>query len=467
VSHAVARLVVGIGDPERERRLLPGLAEAADLRIVERCLSADQLLETIAAGRADAALVAFDLHRLGSSALADLDASGIPRVLLVADLEAPRWQTVRGVVLSIDADVELVRRAIDAALHGESIVAQPAATAEASTDQAAAEMAPRTPASLGLIAVGSGPGSPGRTTIALNLATALGAVQPTVLVDADMSGPSLAAQLDADPTRNIYMVAHAEPDAPWEWDRAIDSEVQPLDRTRAPYADVLCGVPKPDMRGRMTRRFIERLLDALQRHYRYVIVDTGSELLGPEGAVHRATLALSQQVLLVCSSDLVGLWRARTTLGLLQTHLQIGTDRVALVVNRHDPRFHHARPEIEWALGAATACVVPYDNVGLQKALAAQRPVVLGRGPAARALLDLAERVHGGKLLLPPEPSEKRRVWQRLPTLRLRRPARNGTVTPPAAATVAPPERNGHTGHVVAAPTDRDEAPTPVEARTS
>lgn len=428
MSGPVVRVAVGIGDPERERRLLPSLAEAEDLRVVERCLSADQLLEIVGAARADVVLVAYDLHRLSSGSLADLDATGIPRVLLVPEMEDPRWQAAHGVVLPLEADGDLVRRGIDAALHGEAFAGSSSNRFEhrnghTATDKRELEEqvveASSQPQALSVIAIASGPGSPGRTTVALSLAAALGAVQPTVLVDADMAGPSLAAQLDADPTRNLYMVAHAEPEAAWEWDRAIQSEVQPLDRSRSPYADVLCGVPKPDMRGRITRRFLERLLDALQRRYRYVIVDVGSELLGAEGALHRAALGLSQQVLLVCSSDLVGLWRARTTLGLLQTHLQIGTERVGLIVNRHDARFHHGRTEIEWALGATTACIVPYDNVAAQKALAAQKPLVLGRGRAAKALLEFAERVHGGSVAMPVEPRRQRRL--KLPSLRLRR----------------------------------------------
>jgi MinD-like ATPase involved in chromosome partitioning or flagellar assembly len=424
------RVVVGLGDPERERRLLLALSGFDDIRIVERCLSADQLLDAIAGGRADLALLAFDLHRLGSGALSDLDSSRVPRVLLVRDPADARWETQRGVVLPLDADAALVRRAMDAAVRGEhflldgaavdtpppseDVAAHPSDVAEASTQLEA----------LSVIGLCSGPGSPGRTTVAINLAAALGAVVPTILVDADMTGPSVAAQLDADPTHNLYMVAHAEPDAAWEWDRAIQSEVQPLDRTRSPYVDLLCGLPKPEMRGRITRRFVERLVQSLQRRYRYVILDTGGELLGAEGAVHRAAIALAQQVLLVCSSDLVGLWRARTTLGLLQTYLQINPQRVALVVNRHDPRFHHGRTEIEWALKVSTACIVPYDHLGVERALAAQKPALLGRSTAGKALLDLAERIHGGEVILAPEPerADKRR-WPRLPALRQRRGA--------------------------------------------
>jgi MinD-like ATPase involved in chromosome partitioning or flagellar assembly len=425
------RVVVGLGDPERERRLLPALADDEDVRVVERCLSADQLLDAVAGGRVDLALVSYDLHRLGSSALADLDSSRVPRVLLVQDPNEPRWQTQRGVVLPLDADADLVRRAMVAALRGEQL-RMASGTSEAAppdAEDATGEAEPlghetATPAALSIIGLCSGPGSPGRTTVAINLAAALGAVVPTILVDADMTGPSVAAQLDADPTHNLYMVAHAEPEAAWEWDRAVQAEVQPLDRDRSPYADVLCGIPKPEMRGRITRQFIERLVGSLQRRYRYVVLDTGSELLGGDGAVHRAAIALAQQVLLVCSSDLVGLWRARTTLGLLQSHLQISPQRVALVVNRHDLRFHHGRTEIEWALGTSTASVVPYDHLGVERALAAQKPALLGRSSAGKALLDLAERVHGGKVVLAPEPERAdRRRWSRLPSLGARRSA--------------------------------------------
>ena len=427
---APLRVVVGLGDPERERRLLPALGDYEDIRIVERCLSADQLLDALSAGRADLALLAFDLHRLGSGALSDLDSSRVPRVLLVRDPDDPRWASQRGVVLSLDADADVVRRAMDAALRGEHFVLNGAATDAAVVERDPADarsseaVAHQPLEALSIISLCSGPGSPGRTTVAVNLAAALGAVVPTILVDADLSGPCIAAQLDADPTRNLYMVAHAEPEAAWEWDRAIQSEVQPLDRNRSPYADVLCGVPKPEMRGRITRRFVEWLVQSLQRRYRYIILDTGGELLGADGAVHRASISLAQQVLLVCSSDLVGLWRARTTLGLLHSHLQISPQRIALVVNRHDARFHHGRTEIEWALKASTACVVPYDHLGLERALAAQRPAIAGRSAAGKALLDLAERIHGGKVVLAPEPerADKRR-WPRLPSLRTRRGA--------------------------------------------
>jgi MinD-like ATPase involved in chromosome partitioning or flagellar assembly len=249
-------------------------------------------------------------------------------------------------------------------------------------------------------------------------------VAPTILVDADLAGPSVAACLDADPTRNLAMLAHTDPDTPRAWERAIADEIQPLG-PRSPLGRVLCGVPKPEMQSLLSRRFLDRLVDELTLRYCYVLLDVGAEALRGDTALHRLALATAHHTLFVISADLLGLYRARTALARLQP--DSWQDRVALVVNRYDARSHHQRAEIEWALGTPIAAVIPYDHKAAERALAAQRPLVLdGRGRAARALLDLAERVHGGSITLPPEPSQRPgRQWWRpgLPSRWRQRPA--------------------------------------------
>lgn len=428
------RLAVGLADPERERALLPALSERGDFAIVERCLAAEQLLDCARGGRVEAILVAFDLHRLSATVLAELARTGVPLVLLAPHSDDPRWQTLP--VLPLETDPETVRRALWAAVHGER-PAPITPVAEASANEP--PMAAQNPSgAVSVIAVAGGQGSPGRTTVALSLAAALGAIAPTVLVDGDLSGPSLAAHLDADPTRGLYMLAHAGPQAAHEWARAIEQETQPIS-ARSRHAVVLCGVPKPEMRSGISSQLFEQLIGELQQRYHHVILDVGADLLGPEGAAHRSALRLAHQVLLVASADLVGLWRARAALGLLQSQLQISLDRVALVVNRYDRRYHHSRSEIEWALGLPSAAVIPFDHAGIQRAIAAQRPIAFDkRSRAGRALLDLAERVHGGAIALPPEPT--REGW----ASRLRLPAvwpqRNGQAKrgAPRADHVAP-----------------------------
>lgn len=411
------RLAMGLGDTAREQELQQALDEAGDFIVTARCLAAEHLLACIQGGQVDVALVAYDLHRLSASRLSELARSPIPLVLLAPATGQGLWQRFPRIV-PLGADPQTVAQALHAAARGEP--PQPAPAAEtAIVEPLGRAIAP--PGALCLLTVASGRGSPGRTTVALNLAAALGAVAPTVLVDADLCGPSITTYLDANPTRNLYMLAHARPETPLEWDQAIGQETQPLGPT-SPHGAVLCGVPKPEMRSLVSAIFFQRLIGELRQRYRYVIVDVGADLLGADTETHRAALGLSEQILLAATPDLVGLWHARTALGTLRNQLRLDPDRVALILNQYDRRYHHGRTQIEWALDMPVAAVVPYDHGAAQRSLIAQVPLVVHSrgGRASRALLELAGRVHGGTITLPPEPSKNgRRPWRHWPaTLR-------------------------------------------------
>ena len=404
------RLVVGLGDADRERQVLAALGGIKDITVVDRCLNADQVLDLVRQRQADAALVAFDLHRLTQGLLAQLRQTGAPLVVLTPDPEEEPWRSSGAVTLPLDPDEATLERALHAARRGEH---PPPVVAE---DEPIASVAPHDtsahPTSPAVIALAGGHGSPGRTTVALNLAVALGAVAPTVLVDADLGNPSLAVHLDADPTRNLYMLAHAEPDTSREWDHALDQEVQPL-APRSPHAVVLCGLPKPELRTRLGPDFVEHLLAHLRRRYRYVILDVGADLYGADLALHRLALQSADLTLLVVAADLVGLHQGQRSLAHLTQTLGIGRERLAVVLNRHDRRHHHGRSEIEWALELPTAAVIPFDHHAVQRALDRQQPLLLaGRSRAGRAFLLLAERLHRGQIALPPETGRRRFPWR-------------------------------------------------------
>jgi len=408
------RVAVGLGDPERERRLLPALSAGGSILVAERCLSADHLITCIEAGAVDVAVIADDLHRLTDDALAILAQSRIPLVVLAARPHDERWQAIASIALPLDAAPEAVQQATFAVRYRDR--SQPVAPPDdrLSPSMATTAAPEASPSELATFAVASGHGSPGRTIVALNIAAALGAVAPTVLVDADIAGPSVAAYLDLDPTRNLFMLAHADPRSPRDWDQAIAAETQPLS-PRSPQGVALCGIPKPEMRAGVSAHFFKQLLSELRQRYRFVILDIGADLLSTEVGLHRLALGASQQVLFVATADLVGLWHARVGLGLLGRSLSITDERVALLINRYDRRFHHSRTEIEWNLGRPLAALISDDRTHVQRAVLAQYPLVLNRrSRAGRTLLDLAERVQGGRIILPPEhPAKRRYQWLR------------------------------------------------------
>src|SRR5438309_161021 len=76
------RLAVALGDPAREREILPRLGESSPFVVTERCLSADQLLSCLQTESIDAVLVAADLHRLSERMLGEIVRTGVPLVLL-------------------------------------------------------------------------------------------------------------------------------------------------------------------------------------------------------------------------------------------------------------------------------------------------------------------------------------------------------------------------------------------------
>src|SRR5207247_10485469 len=130
----------------------------------------------------------------------------------------------------------------------------------------------------------------------------------------------------------------------------------------------------------------------------------------------RAALGVAHHVLLVTSCDLVSLWHARIALQQYERVLALDPERVSLIANRHDPHYHHSVAEIEWHLGAAAATVIPNDYRAFQRAMAEQYPAVLDpNSRAARTILQLAERMHRGRVRLPAAEAQlaARAGWRR------------------------------------------------------
>ena len=399
------RLALGLGDQELEQRLRPAFDAAEDVLVVAQCLAADQLLQAVESREVDAVVVAWSLHRLTDAVLEQLDRSGLPVALLVPDPNDQRWRAWRGPVMNVAADEATIRQALVAARRGEHFISvnRPRTPAQPVIVKDAVSRASHSP---GVIAVAGGAGSPGRTTVAINLAAALGAAVPTVLLEADLCAPTVAAFLDRDPSRNLCTLAHAVREDPHAWALALADELQPL-CSASPQTRVLCGLPKREMRSSIAPAFMERLIVELAAHYRYVVIDVGPDWLGTDVAAanHRAALASAQQVLLVSASDLVGLWHTRTALDQLERQLGIERQNVQLVLNRHDARFHHSASEVAWHLGAPVSAVIPFDYAAAQRAIAQQRPLIVdSHSRVSRAVLDLAERVHAARLRLPVEP---------------------------------------------------------------
>lgn len=384
------RVLLAAGEPERERTLLLMLS-AQGIEVAARCLDGDSLVARAAATQADVALVASDLHRLRPETTAALAARSIPSVLVLASGDdAARFPDEPYVVAG--GDVADIGAAVERAATGGVAHQQPE-----SVDVCAGS----TGSSGELVAVTSGKGAPGVTTIAIALAALSAQSTSTALLDLDLRGGDAGAYLDLDPRQGLATsLAARGPDI------ALDLPMQ-----RTAHMQVLVGVERPELARGISPLDLLALAVALRDRAARAVVDAG---VADAGSGTSEVLRAADRVLLVTGAGLVPLWRTQLAVASLCEGAGVERERLALVVNRREGRDHYDAEQIASALGVPVAGVVREDRAGARRAVAEHQPLSATRGPAARDLRDLAEELFDTR----PAPSRRfdalRPPWPRI-----------------------------------------------------
>lgn len=440
-SHLPATLAVGLGDPGLERQVLSALdgeptVSDQQVSVARRCMTAGEVLACLRQGDADAAVVGTGLQGLGTDAADALRDLGMPVVVLVPAGGEEWWRgrlpAARLLSVGRTLDAAFLRRAVAEALREPqgsrlatrlraSTTGSPAGADVSSTRSGAAELKEpsldgptrRTPPASEpdsdgrLVGVLGPPGGPGVTTTAVNVAALLGQQASTLLIDLRVDAASVASCLDLDSRRNVYMLAYAAPQDAAGWQRAFDLEVQPL-HPSSPQASVLAGLP-PTLPGlRVGRPFVDILLREALRRWSFVVVDAGLiPLHGAMAGLESVVAGAAHQLLVVSGCDLVSLQRTQVSLEQLRGSEAVD-QRLVLVANRHDARYHHDRAEIGRVLEAPVTALVPEDRAAAQRALRDQQPLVAGtpRSRTARAFAEVVGVLAEGKHVAPVQPPQ-------------------------------------------------------------
>ena len=405
-----ARVVVGLAGTVLEGPLVHALQdEGAE---VERCLFGDALFATAQASPTAAVVVEEALNRLTPSIVRGLVHAGLPVYVLASAARRSEWETLAATALPPDIPVEELARLILKDVQARPVPRLPSNgrhnAVDHEPDQDAAEPDAERATVIAVTAVDGGVGC---TTVSINIAAALGACADTILIDADFTHPCIAAYLAADVLRSLAVLTRDTPAGTEAWGRALAAELQPLDE-QVPRARLLLGVPKPEPASALTPRLLAGALAAVPSRTRYLVLDLGADSLGEDTAAQRTALARADHVLLVARGDAVSLWQARSAAERWRGEAGLAPERLALVVNRHDRRLHQTPASIAWATRLPIAAVIPEDHHQAQLAVIAQRPLVLQRrGRAAKALLDLADRVAADQIGRLPPTDRARRRW--------------------------------------------------------
>lgn len=310
----------------------------------------------------------------------------------------------------------------------ERLEAPPAITAVAQTDLASG--APRGPR---LIVVWGPAGSPGRSTLAIELAVELARGGRHVgLVDADSHAPSLALALGLADEAPGFAAACRQSEL-----GGVDA--RELTRISAPIGssgvDVLTGLNRPSRWPELSESRVAAALAACREWADYTVVDVAaplerdeeivSDLDGPRrNASTLAALRAADLVVAVAAADPLGISRFLRAYPELRS--AVGATPVAVVANRLRPGALgiDARGQVRRTLdrfgGITDVWFVPTDPRAADAALLAARPIA---AVAPRSPITLAVRRFVGEGVTPPVDASRgirrpssRRARQRVTT---------------------------------------------------
>lgn len=413
-------------------------APGSGATVTRRCGDVAELLAAAAAGAGAVAIVSGDLPGLDRETVGRLHAAGV-RVVALGDDVTPAAR-LHG--LGVDAVVErydegtllaAVRDATPAAdapgrivlgHGGEDDDPHLSAGVDGPDDLVADDAAPRHGA---VVAVWGPVGAPGRTTVTLELAAALGGLsrprrrhgrarrdtatppsESALVVDADTYGASVAARLGLlDDAPGLAAVARAA--AHGSLDLQTLARHSPVVGGRV---RVLTGITRASRWPELPASAIEVVLERARELADWTVVDCGPLLEADELLMYDthapqrngATLAALQAadvVVVVGTADPVGVQRlVRGLEELREVPVPVAGERV-VVVNRVRSSSVGARPEeaVRDALaryaGVDEVHLVPDDAGGLDAALLAGRTLAeeVPASPVSAAFEDLARRV--------------------------------------------------------------------------
>jgi MinD-like ATPase involved in chromosome partitioning or flagellar assembly len=354
--------------------------------LLKRCLDLADLLASTGTGTASVAVVGADVVGLDAETVAVLHRAGLA-VVVVGEAPAGRLERL-GVDHRVDATAigDLAHVLEGAAPPVGPPTADPIEPVESPGDGA-------------VIAVWGPTGAPGRTTVAVGLATELAQRgHGTMLLDADPYGGAVAQHLGVlDQASGLLVAARRANAGELDRQRLADAARRIGDRLR-----VVTGLPRPDRWVEVRRAAYERLLDVAASLDPLVVVDVGfcleeeADAFSPatgRNAMTLATLERADRVVAVGAADPVGLTRlvrGLHDLAELFPHL-----RPHVVVNRMRPSLGWPEPDVASTIAAvapgAAITFLPEDRATVDRALMAGRSLTeSGDSALRRGLSELA-----------------------------------------------------------------------------
>jgi MinD-like ATPase involved in chromosome partitioning or flagellar assembly len=390
------------------------------LTVLRRCVDLADLLAAAATAAAAAALIWPDQRRLDKAALRRLADSGVAVVAVATpgsniDEEIARSLGIAHIVSADTPPVDTVATVVQAVgqlgadRRGEPPLTPsgaPSRASRSSRSDADGETGAEQPRGR-LIAVWGPTGAPGRTTVAIGVATELArAGVETMLADADSYGGAVGPMLGMlVEVPSLVAISRLAGNGWLDLHQLTDTAP-----TIAPHLRVLTGIIRADRWAQLRPAALEDVWELCRELSAVTVVDTGfcteqdEDLLFDTSAIRRngatlTTLECADVVVVVGSADPVGMIRLLQALDDLRDIAPSSTVRVVVNRVRRSTVGITARRQIADLVseqaGTRPYAFIPYDREACDAASAAARPLgeVAPSSPARTALQDLAARL--------------------------------------------------------------------------
>ncbi|MDU0312640.1 hypothetical protein RKE38_03010 [Phycicoccus sp. M110.8] len=401
MTRSVLTALTGAWEPD----VVTALEATSGYAVARRCADLADLLATAAAGLGDLALVSAELRALDRPALHELaeHGLGVAGVVAPGDEAGERRLRQLGLAVVVRADVSTpdLEDALDEVAFGFLGAAVEVAVEDPVGDDPL-DLPGGRPGRV--LAVWGPTGAPGRSTVALNLAAELAVHAPTVLVDADTYGSSLAQALgllDEAPGMTAACRAADQGGLDLLALARLAPEVSPGLR-------VLTGTPRPHRWTELRAPSVAQVLTIARQLATHVVIDCGFcveddeelsyDTLAPRrNAATLTALEEADDLVVVGAADPIGLQRLVRA---VQDLAIVPSPTPTVVVNKVRASAVGSRPErriaeaLERFAGMDDLTYLPWDQATLDAAMFAGT-TLLDHAPQSelrRALQALAAR---------------------------------------------------------------------------